>query len=115
VFGFLIKLTLLAGLVAFIWFVAYPKFTHSSTKNPISVISELKNRLASLDYASASQKIGSTLDSLVTHQGTSPIVLGLEITNESLAAIVDALQNLPPDQMNQLKQHICQPATSSAK
>jgi hypothetical protein len=113
--GFLIKVAIFACLVAFIWFYAYPKFTHSSVQNPISAVSNLKNQLSTLDYKSTGQKLSAVLDSLVTHQAKSPIVLGLEITNESLVAIVDALQNLPPDQMNQIRQYICQPATPSAK
>jgi hypothetical protein len=114
VFGFLIKLAILASLAAVAWFVVIPKLTHSSVQNPISAVSNLKNQLSTLDYKSTGQKLSAVLDSLVTHQAKSPIVLGLEITNESLVAIVDALQNLPPDQMNQIRQYICHPASSSA-
>jgi len=114
VIGLLFKVTVFASLVAFIWFYAYPKITHSSVKNPISSVSELKSQLSGLDFKTTGQKLSAVLDSLVTHQEKSPIVLGIEITNESLVALVDALQTLPPEQMDQIRQYVCQPASASA-
>ena len=114
-FKFLFKVAIIAGLAGFIGFYVYPKVTRSSLPNPLSAVSNLKNQLTNVDIKTTGQKLSAVLDSLVTHQSKSPIVLGIDITNESLVALVDALQTLPPDQMNQLKQYLCTPATSSAK
>jgi hypothetical protein len=76
-----------------------------------SVSSSLKN----VDYSGIGQKISQSLDALVTHPGRSPVVLGIEITNESLKTIADTLSGLPPEQLQQIKEYICQPATASAE
>jgi len=58
--------------------------------------------------------ISAALDSLVTHPDKdSPVVLGVKITNESIGKLVDVIQGLPPEQVNQIKQVICAPASPS--
>lgn len=56
--------------------------------------------------------ISGGLDSLVTHNNKSPVVLGIKITNDSLNSIIDFIQNMPPEQVDQLKAVICAPAAT---
>ena len=67
-------------------------------------------------FASVAGQLSETLDSLITHPGkVSPIVLGVDITNDSLNALVDVIQKLPSDQFSELKTVICTPASPSAQ
>lgn len=70
--------------------------------------------LKQVNASAAASRISSALDSLVTHPDkNSPVILGVKITNESLGVIVDALQKLPPDQTNQIKQILCATPSSN--
>jgi hypothetical protein len=68
-----------------------------------------------IDFADLGGKLSQGLDTLVTHPGRSPVILGIEITNDSLKTVADTLSGLPPDQLQQIKQFLCQPATPSAE
>lgn len=71
--------------------------------------------LSKSGLAEMGPRLSEALDSLITHPNrNSPVVLGLKVSNDSLNAIVDLIQRLPPDQIDQLKNSICSPATPSA-
>lgn len=115
--GFLLKLVIVAA-------VAVGSFSYFSQKNPhlVSDLLAVKNQLQSGQYSqlvnidadTVKGNLAASLDSLVTHNNASPVVLGVKVTNDSLNAIVDIIQKMPPGQVQQLKDVICQPATSSA-
>lgn len=110
-FGFLFKIVLVAGIVAGvgIWFTKYRQ-GGGLNLNPGSVLDLVKN----VDFGQVGGQISQGLDSLVTSKSASPVVLGIEITDTSLKTIADTLSGLPPDQLSQIKQYICQPATPSS-
>jgi hypothetical protein len=112
VLGLLVKLIFFAGAAGALG-VGFMKLKEGQgiNLNVDSVMSSVK----SVDISSLSGKLSQGLDALVTHPGRSPVVLGIEITSESLKTIADTLSGLPPDQLEQIKQYICQPATESAR
>jgi hypothetical protein len=111
-FGLLFKLASVIILGIGITKFAPDQFRHFPPQiNIASISGSLKN----IDYGNLAGKISQSLDNLVTHPGRSPVVLGLEITNESLKTIANTLSGLPPDQLEQIKQYICQPSTQSAE
>ena len=85
--------------------------------DPTRILASLpidKNALASLkktDTGSIGSKLSQTLDSLVTHPGRNkgPVVLGVQVTNETIGTITDVLIGLPPDQLKQITSVICTP------
>ena len=89
----------------------------SRVKQLSSLTSRLKlPNLKQIDASQAGQRISEVLDSLVTHPDkNSPVILGVKITNDSLNTLVDVIAKLPPDQVSQLKQVICAPASPSAE
>lgn len=105
-FGFLFKVIIMAAVVAGGGY-AYmnrdklPQLAELSSKIKLPDIKEV-------NASEAGKRISETLDNLVTHPDkNSPVILGVKITNESLGVIVDAIQKLPPDQTNQIKQILC--------
>lgn len=124
-FGFLLKIAVVALLVVGIFSViSWRKSGSFRLPDPAQIISLVKmtfnrqavSKLKEVDTSGVGKSLSGALDSLVTHPGrNSPVVLGVKITNDSLDAIVNVLQNLPPDQYQQLQTLFCAPATSSSR
>jgi hypothetical protein len=118
--GLLIKLAIVVvvglGIIKF----APSQFNNLSPGSAVSLPSEFDIRsvgenLKNVDLGGLGQKLSQSLDNFVTHEGNSPVVLGIAITDESLKTIGNTLRNLPPDQLQIIKNYICQPSTPSAK
>ena len=113
---FLLKIVFFAALVL-IAFVLFSSKNHLSGSFKNLLNPQALQQLTRTDMANLGPQVSSALDALVTHQSSaSPVILGLQVTNQSLNTIVDIIQRLPPGQMTQLKSMICAPAaTPSAK
>lgn len=123
--GFLFKILLVAVLVVGIAGYVMMKGGNLSLGNikldPNQVLSQLpidKNALADLrqtNTGSITSKISGALDSLVTHPGRNPgpVVLGMQVTSDTIGTITDVLSGLPPDQLKQITSVICAPAPTS--
>lgn len=117
-FGFLLKIVIIAGLVV-------GGFSYLSQKNPhlITDLATAKTKiqtgnlsqLKEIDANTVTRNISASLDSIVIHNNNSPVVLGVKVTNESLNTLVDVIRQLPPDQVEELRAVVCSPATPSAK
>lgn len=117
--GLLLKLIIVCGVVI-------GGFSYLSNKNPhlITDLATAKTKiqsgnfsqLADIDTNLVKNNLSASLDSLVTHPDkNSPVVLGVKVTNDSLNTLVDVIRQLPPEQVEQLKDVVCSPATPSAK
>lgn len=124
-FGFLLKLVVLVAVVGGILGTIYIK---RGSLPDLPSISDLQSGISSIRSGQAPEftknvningltgQLSSALDSLVTHPNqNSPVVLGIKITNDSLNTLVDFIQNMPPEQSEQLKTLICSPASPSAQ
>lgn len=114
-FKFLLKLLLVAAVVGGIGGYIYIKKGSlpdlSAYTHPQSVISEFRKT----PLTEWGNRLSVALDSLVTHPDrNSPVVLGTKIASDSLNTVVDTIQNLPPDQIKELRQLLCSPASPSA-
>jgi hypothetical protein len=114
--GFLLKLLIIAAVISGIGGYIYIKKGSlpdlSAYTHPQTVISEFRKT----PLTEWGNRLSIALDSLVTHPDrNSPVVLGTKIASDSLNAVVDTIQKMPPDQIKELQQFICAPATSSAK
>ncbi len=118
--GFLFKIGVIAAVVAvggYFLFIKNPDTLKSvlSSKGELDIKSILETKvLSSFKNVSAgnlAENVSKGLDSIVTHND-SPVVLGIKISNDSLNSVIDFIQNLPPDQVNELKQVICAPVVS---
>ena len=119
-FGFLIKTIIIFVIIAGIIFFVAPKLKNIKSVSGFSLpkltdIGSVSGSLKNLNLAGFGSQLSQTLDKLVTHPNQSPVVLGVQITDNSLDAVVKLIRNLPPDQFNQIKSFVCQPATPSAK
>lgn len=113
--AFLLKVIVLAAVVVgaygFVVTRTGGEFTLSSVIQGFkggldpAALADLKN----MDVQSAKSRLSQSLDDLVTHADSSPVVLGVKITNDSLTTIIDVIQKLPPDQVEQVKSVICAP------
>lgn len=119
--GFLFKIVLVAAVVAiggYFLFIKNPDAIKSvlSSKSELNVKSVLETKVLSnfkkVSAGALAENVSKGLDSLVTHND-SPVVLGIKISNDSLNSIIDFIKNLPPDQVNELKQVICAPVPTS--
>ncbi|OGC98826.1 hypothetical protein A2701_02560 [Candidatus Amesbacteria bacterium RIFCSPHIGHO2_01_FULL_47_34] len=122
--GFLLKILLVAGLVAglsglvFIRRGSIPNLSalpevFSWVRSSVDTrsVSDLKN----MDVPTLGKRVSQVLDSLVTHPDrNSPVVLGVKVTNYSLNSLVEVIQKLPPDQVDQLKNVVCSPASGTS-
>jgi len=109
-FGFLLKVAVIAALVVGgIGYLKTKNISISQLKVPTTadVLGAAKN----IDTAKAGKQVSDVLDALVTHPGKNlgPVVLGVQVTNESLGAISDALLKLKPDQLQQIQNVLCTP------
>lgn len=68
-----------------------------------------------LDVKSLGREASNALDALVTQPGRNigQVVLGVQVTNESIGAITDVLSKLPHPQLEQIRTAIC--ASPSAR
>jgi predicted nuclease of predicted toxin-antitoxin system len=109
-FGLLLKLALLSLVVgAVVVTVSVKKDAVKSYTSPERYQEVVKN----IDTKVVLSKASDFLDNIITHgNSSSPVVLGLKVTNESLGAITDVLQKLPNDQLDQIRSVMC--ASSSA-
>jgi hypothetical protein len=119
-FGFIIKSVIVLSIIAGILFIAGPKIKYLNSSGSFSIsdltnVSSISAHLKNIDVTGLSNQLSQSLDSLVTHKGNSPVVLGVQIADTSLDAVVNLIRNLPPDELNQIKSYVCQPATPSAK
>jgi len=112
-FGFLLKVVLVAAVVAGIGGVIYMR--RGSWPSPDSLVSDFKAAVTTVDTGTIAKNLSASLDALVTKPANSPVVLGIQVTSESLTTLVDVLQKLPPDQVNQIKAALCEPASPSAR
>lgn len=105
-FGFLFKIIIFGGIVAAV-FLGFTKYKID--------LNSLKSSATQVNISQLGGQVSGILDGLVTQNTKSPVVLGIEITNDSLKTIAETISGLPPDQLSQIKQYICQPATGSAQ
>lgn len=122
-FGFLFKIIIVVALVAGVGgylvikrggsLMDIPGYVSSlpktlSVKNAPKLLSSLN--LKSIDTTNLGGKLSDALDALVTHPDkNSPVVLGVKVTNDSIATITDVLLQLPNDQLNQIRNVVCVP------
>lgn len=123
-FGFLFKVAFIAVLVVGVY--GYVSMKRGAMPKIPTSLSEIKSQiklpvdkqaLSSLKSVSpgiVGKTISDTLDALVTHPGRNlgPVVLGVQVTNESLGVITDALLKLKPDQLQQIRNVVCEPSAS---
>lgn len=104
--GFLIKIATLGAIVAGIGFVITKQT--GSLPTPESLKAEVEHTIKNFDTKTVTSNLSASLDSLVTNpESNSPVVLGVKISNESIGKVVDALQGLPPEQIDQIRSVIC--------
>ncbi len=120
--GFLFKIVLVAAIVAGVMGYIMMKNGNLSLGkiklDPNQILAQLpidKNALMNFKQAnpgSIGSKLSSTLDSLVTHPGRNPgpVVLGVQISNDTIGTVTDVLMGLPPDQLKQITSVICAPS-----
>jgi hypothetical protein len=111
-FGFLLKIVLVVAIV-----VGVIGFTSSRSGSGLNLpdFGSLKSQATQFDVGTITQVLGSQLDQLVTHTDRSPMVMGIDITNQSLEAMVDTIRSLPEEDLRAVRQLVCEPATASAK
>lgn len=116
-FGFLLRIAVIAALV--VGGMGYLKtknisFTQLPSQLKVPTTSDVLSAAKSIDTAKAGKQVSDVLDALVTHPGRNlgPVVLGVQVTNESLGAISDALLKLKPEQLQQIQAILCQPVAS---
>ena len=119
--GFLFKIMLVAAIVVGLLVFVLKKNGQLSLSDlkldPAKILASLpvdKNALESLkktDTSSIGSKLSQALDSLVTHPGRNqgPVVLGVQVTNDTIGTITDVLMGLPPDQLKQITSVVCTP------
>lgn len=113
-FGFLLKVVLVTAVVAGVGGVIYMR--RGSWPTPESLTADLKNAVTTVNMGTVGKNLSASLDALITKPVNSPVVLGIQVTSDSLTTIVDVLQHLPPDQIDQIKTALCSPsATPSAR
>ncbi len=104
--GFLLKVVVLVALIGGIGYVIVNK--KSSLPSPKTLQSGLENTLRNFDTKTFASHLSASLDSLITNpQSSSPVVLGVKISNDSIGKVVDALQSLPSEQISQIRSAIC--------
>lgn len=114
-FKFLLKIILVAGLVVVVGGIVASKKGLLPGLLSGYVDPQALTKLTKTGISEVGPQLSSALDSLITHPNrNSPVVLGLKVSNDSLNAVVDLIQRLPPDQISQLKNSICAPASPSA-
>lgn len=116
-FGLLLKLFILVAIVGGVaLLVSRNKSLVASLSNPENLKVQVRQQVSNFDTAKFTSNLGSSLDSLVTHSDSnSPVVLGVKISNDSLNTVVDVLQNLPPEQIDQIKSALCAPSPTPAE
>jgi hypothetical protein len=112
--GFLIKIVMVALIVGGVGFTVMKKGIPNIKDFDFSSLPLNKEALSSLketDTQKLIANVSSMLDSIVTHPGKNagPVVLGVQVTNDSLNTVVDVLQNLPPEQVDQIRDAFCNP------
>jgi len=106
--GFLLKIAIVAGIVVGLGYYVQTKY--GRIPHPEEFVLGVKDEISKVDVNNVGKNISSSLDALVANKSsTSPVVLGVKITNDSLSTVVDTIQKLPPDQVNQIKSAICAP------
>lgn len=110
--GFLFKIVIVAALVGVVGF-GFMMYRQGGgvAINPQGLYESARQ----VDWSQFGSQVSQSLDSLVTHSDQSPMVMGIQITNDSLEKVGDTLQGLPPEQLEIIRQYICQPATPSAR
>ena len=113
-FGFLFKVAFIALLVVGVY--GYVSVKRGSMPKIPTSLAEVKDQIKipaipKVDPSQAGKVISDTLDAFVTHPGRNlgPVVLGVQVTNESLGVITDTLLKLKPDQLQQIRNVVCQP------
>ncbi len=120
-FGFLFKVAFIAVLVVGVY--GYISVKRGSAPKIPTSLAEITSQIKlpvipAINPSQAGKMVSDTLDAFVTHSGRNlgPVVLGVQVTNESLGAITDTLLKLKPDQLQQIRNVVCQPSASpSAK
>lgn len=113
--GFLFKILVIAGIVAgggyYVMKNGIPDFKNFNLSSLPLNQEALSQLTANKDPKQLVAQASGMLDSLVTHPGknSGPVVLGIQVTNDSLNTVVDVLRNLPPEQVQQVKDALCAP------
>ena len=123
-FGFLLKILMVAGLVVVV--IGYVSVKRATLSQIPTDLTQLQSRLnlnipdvlgsfKQLDVKSLGNQASNALDALVTQPGRNlgQVVLGVQVTNESIGAITDVLSKLPNQQLDQIRTAIC--ASPSAR
>ena len=99
--GFLFKVLVIAGLVAG---GGYYVISHGIKIDTNNLASKIDTH-AVLGIAS---QAGQFLDSLVT-KNNSPVILGMQVSNQTVSLVTDALMKLPNEQLDQIRKVVCKP------
>ena len=114
-FGLLFKLVLIGAVLGGIFGFVYLR---RGSLPDLAAYSDPKRILAEAQKTGLSEigrRMSRGLDDLITHPDrNSPIVLGSKISSDSLNAVIDVIQKLPPDQVSTLKLFLCSPASDAA-
>ncbi len=116
-FGFLFKVAFIAILVVGVY--GYVSVKRGSPPKIPTSLAEIKSQIKipaipAINPSLAGKVISDTLDAFVTHPGKNlgPVILGVQVTNESLGVITDTLLKLKPDQLQQIRNVVCEPPSS---
>ncbi|KKU89259.1 MAG: hypothetical protein UY20_C0014G0002 [Candidatus Yanofskybacteria bacterium GW2011_GWA1_48_10] len=115
---------MVAGLVVVV--IGYVSVKRATLSQIPTDLTQLQSRLnlnipdvlgsfKQLDVKSLGNQTSNALDALVTQPGRNigQVVLGVQVTNESIGAITDVLSKLPNPQLEQIRAAIC--ASPSAR
>ncbi len=108
-FGFLLKVGIIAAVVASIGgFVYLRRGSLPQIPSPNQWLALASESARKVDFKILAKNSSDALDNLIANPDkNSPVVLGVKITNESLGKLVDVIQGLPPEQADQIKSVVC--------
>lgn len=112
-FGFLLKMIVTALLVGGIGLFVTGRFSNQIPH--IGGIGNILNQAKQIDIKAVSANLSYQLDKLITHTDRSPMVMGIDITNKSLEAMVDSIRSLPPQELELVRKFVCEDASTSAR
>ena len=119
-FGFLIKILIIAGLtVGGISYVVFKKPSATGFKMPTN-IAEIASPAAilgtfkNIDTENLGKQVSQVLDSLITNSN-SPVVLGVKVSNDTINTVTDAILKLPNQQLDQIKDILCATPSNNLK
>ncbi len=112
-FGFLLKMLVTVFLIGGIGLFITGRF--SGQMPDIGSLGNVLNLAKQVDVKAVSSNLSYQLDKLITHTDRSPMVMGIDITNKSLEAMVDSIRSLPPQELELVRKFVCEDASPAAQ